>query len=91
MYRGQIVELGKSYEIYKHPKHPYTEKLVTSIPNIKNKENRPQDLGEKSQEPMRKETGCKFYDCCPYAKEKCRNDPPVINHEDGYIRCWLYD
>ena len=47
MYRGQIVELGKSYEIYKNPKHPYTEKLVTSIPNIKNKEKTPQDLGEK--------------------------------------------
>jgi peptide/nickel transport system ATP-binding protein len=46
MYRGQIVELAKSYEIYKHPKHPYTEKLVTSIPNIKNKENRSQDMGK---------------------------------------------
>jgi peptide/nickel transport system ATP-binding protein len=46
MYRGQIVELGKSYEIYKNPKHPYTEKLVTSVPNIKHKENRPQDLSE---------------------------------------------
>jgi peptide/nickel transport system ATP-binding protein len=46
MYRGQIVELGKSYEIYKHPKHPYTEKLLTSIPNIKNNENRSQDMGK---------------------------------------------
>jgi peptide/nickel transport system ATP-binding protein len=91
MYRGQIVELGKSYEIYKNPKHPYTEKLVTSIPNIKNKENRPQNLGEKSQKPMRTERGCKFYDGCPYAKEKCLNDPPVINHKDRYIRCWLYE
>jgi len=38
MYRGQIVELGKAYEIYKNPKHPYTEKLVSSITSIKNKE-----------------------------------------------------
>ena len=91
MYRGQIVELGKSYEIYKNPKHPYTEKLVTSIPNIKHKENRPQDLSEKSQGPIKKETGCKFYDGCPYAKEKCRDDPPVINHKNGYVRCWLYE
>lgn len=57
MYRGQIVELGKSYEIYKNPKHPYTEKLVTSIPNIKNKEKTPQDLGEKSKEPNEKRDG----------------------------------
>jgi peptide/nickel transport system ATP-binding protein len=39
MYRGQIVEVGKAYEIYKNPKHPYTEKLVSSIPSIKRKEN----------------------------------------------------
>jgi peptide/nickel transport system ATP-binding protein len=39
MYRGQIVELGNAYEIYKNPKHPYTEKLVSSIPSIKKKEN----------------------------------------------------
>lgn len=57
MYRGQIVELGKSYEIYKNPKHPYTEKLVTSIPNIKNEEKTPQDMGEKSKEPNEKRDG----------------------------------
>jgi peptide/nickel transport system ATP-binding protein len=48
MYRGQIVEVGKAYEIYKNPKHPYTEKLVSSIPSIKRKENKFEYLGEKS-------------------------------------------
>lgn len=90
MYRGQIVELGKAYEIYKNPKHPYTEKLVSSIPSIKKKENKFEYLGEKS-DLSDKETGCKFYDSCPYAKEKCRNDPPVINYKNGFIRCWLYE
>jgi len=90
MYRGQIVELGKAYEIYKNPKHPYTEKLVSSIPSIKRKENKLEYLGEKSDLPE-KEAGCKFYDSCPYAKEKCRNDPPVINYKNGFIRCWLYE
>jgi peptide/nickel transport system ATP-binding protein len=90
MYRGQIVELGKAYEIYKNPKHPYTEKLVSSIPSIKRKENKFEYLGEKSDLPE-KETGCKFYDSCPYAKEKCRNDPPVIDYKNGFIRCWLYE
>jgi peptide/nickel transport system ATP-binding protein len=90
MYRGQIVELGKAYEIYKNPKHPYTEKLVSSIPSIKRKENKFEYLGKKSDLPE-KETGCKFYDSCPYAKEKCRNDPPVIDYKNGFIRCWLYE
>jgi len=90
MYRGQIVELGKAYEIYKNPKHPYTEKLVSSIPSIKKKENKFEYLGEKSDLSW-KDTGCKFYDSCPYAKEKCRNDPPVIDYKNGFIRCWLYE
>lgn len=90
MYRGQIVELGNAYEIYKNPKHPYTEKLVSSIPSIKKKGNKFEYFGEKS-DLSGKEKGCKFFDSCPYAKEKCRNDPPVIIHKNGFIRCWLYE
>jgi peptide/nickel transport system ATP-binding protein len=91
MYRGQIVELGKAYEIYKNPKHPYTEKLVSSITSIKNKESKFECLRKKSLDPTRKESGCKFYDGCPYAEEKCRDAPPVINYKNGFIRCWLYE
>lgn len=104
MYRGQIVELGQSYEIYKNPKHPYTEKLVTSIPSIKNKENLPQNSDRKSEGSARleriesseqsivKQMGCKYFDNCPYAKEKCRNEPPLmINNNNGFVRCWLYE
>jgi peptide/nickel transport system ATP-binding protein len=103
MYRGQIVELGKSYEIYENPKHPYTEKLVTSIPSIKNKENLPEKSDRKSEGSVRlervesseqsivKEIGCKYFDNCPYAKEKCHNDPPLINDKNGFVRCWLYE
>lgn len=104
MYRGQIVELGQSYEIYKNPKHPYTEKLVTSIPSIKNKENLPQNSDRKSEGSARleriesseqsivKQMGCKYFANCPYAKEKCRNEPPLmINNNNGFVRCWLYE
>jgi len=48
-------------------------------------------MDEKSVDLSRNVIGCKFYDSCPYAKEKCRNDPPVINHKNGFIRCWLYE
>ena len=100
MYRGQIVELGKSSEIYKNPKHPYTEKLVASIPNLKDEENiilKPDrkskgfEIIESSQESSIRETGCKYLDNCPYAKEKCRTDPPLINDKNGFVRCWLYE
>ena len=100
MYRGQIVEFGKSYEIYKKPKHPYTEKLVTSIPSVKNEQNIPLkpdrksegfEVLESSQESIGRETGCKYLNNCPYAKEKCRNDPPLTNDKNGFVRCWLYE
>jgi peptide/nickel transport system ATP-binding protein len=101
MYRGQIVEFGKSYDIYKKPKHPYTEKLVTSIPSLNDEENIPlkpdrklegsEVVLENSQESIVEETGCKYLDNCPYAKEKCRNDPPLIIDKNGFVRCWLYE
>jgi peptide/nickel transport system ATP-binding protein len=99
MYRGQIVELGKSHQIYRNPRHPYTEKIVTSIPSIKNKENiqdKPDrgevgNGGEKIEGSLGKETGCRYFDNCPYAKEKCRNDPPMFNDKNGFVRCWLYE
>ena len=100
MYRGQIVELGKSFDIYNKPKHPYTEKLVTSIPSLKDNEKIPLKQDSKaegfealgsSQEPTVRDTGCKYIDSCPYAKKKCRNDPPLINDKNGFVRCWLYE
>jgi len=100
MYRGQIVELGKSYDIYNKPKHPYTEKLVTSIPSLKDEENIPLkpdrksegfEISESLQELTERHTGCKYIDSCPYANEKCRNDPPLINDKNGFVRCWLYE
>jgi peptide/nickel transport system ATP-binding protein len=91
MYRGQIVELGKAHEVYTKPKHPYTEKLVSSIPSINSRENKLQNANEKPKDSLETETGCKFYDACPYAKEICRKDPPVINYRDGFVRCWLFE
>lgn len=100
MYCGQIVELGKSYEIYKKPKHPYTEKLVTSIPSFKDEENIQRKIDreperfevlESAQDSIRRKTGCKYFDNCPYSKEKCRNDPPLIKDKNGFVRCWLYE
>jgi oligopeptide/dipeptide ABC transporter ATP-binding protein len=34
--------------------------------------------------------GCRFFSRCPFAKELCREDPPQIKLEKGFVRCWLY-
>jgi len=36
-------------------------------------------------------TGCRFYDRCPKAFEKCKEDPPKFKTDSGYVMCWLYE
>ena len=35
--------------------------------------------------------GCRFFDRCPEAMDKCKTDPPKIKTDSGYVLCWLYE
>ena len=90
MYAGKIIEFGTASEIYRNPKHPYTQGLLNSIPTLHN-ENKlkfipgtPPDLSTIRQ-------GCRFFDRCPEAMDKCKTDPPKIKTDSGYVLCWLYE
>ena len=90
MYAGKIIEFGTASEIYRNPKHPYTQGLLNSIPTLHN-ENKlkfipgtPPDLSTTRQ-------GCRFFDRCPEAMDKCKTDPPKIKTESGHVLCWLYE
>jgi len=90
MYAGKIIEFGTSSEIYRNPKHPYTQGLLNSIPTLHN-ENKlkfipgiPPDLSTTRQ-------GCRFFDRCPEAMDKCKTDPPKIKTKSGHVLCWLYE
>ena len=90
MYAGKIIEFGTLSEIYRNPKHPYTQGLLNSIPTLHN-ENKlkfipgiPPDLSTTRQ-------GCRFFDRCPEAMDKCKTDPPKIKTESGHVLCWLYE
>ena len=90
MYAGKIIEFGTASEIYRNPKHPYTQGLLNSIPTL-HKENKlkfipgvPPDLSTTRQ-------GCRFFDRCPEAMDKCKTDPPKIKTESGHVLCWLYE
>ncbi len=90
MYGGKMIEFGSSSDIYKNPKHPYTQGLLESIPSLKENKRlkyikgNPPSLINPSQ-------GCRFYDRCPHVMEKCRKDPPKIKTDSGYVLCWLYE
>jgi len=90
MYGGKMIEFGSSSEVYKNPKHPYTQGLLQSIPSLKENK-KPQYIKGNPPTLLNPPQGCRFYDRCPHAMEKCKKDPPKINTDSGYVQCWLYE
>lgn len=92
MYLGHIVELVESEELYKKPLHPYTQALLTAIPqpNPDTAKNRNRIIlkGE-IPSPVNPPSGCKFRTRCPYAKDICAEKvPQLIDYGSGhYAAC----
>ena len=89
MYGGQMVELGSSYEIYKNPKHPYTQGLLKSIPTLHG--DTPTYIKGIPPSLLEPPTECRFLERCPLAIEKCKKLPPKFKTKTGYVQCWLYE
>jgi oligopeptide/dipeptide ABC transporter ATP-binding protein len=92
MYAGRIVEQGPVRDLFKSPRHPYTQALIGSIPKIGSKEplyaipGQPPDL---SQPPL----GCAFHPRCPHAFDPCRTTTPrdVQVNTEHHAACWLLE
>lgn len=89
MYGGQMIEYGSSQDIFKNPKHPYTQALLESIPTIHG--NTPKFIKGNPPSLLDIPNQCRFLERCPLAIEKCKQLPPKLKTETGYVRCWLYD
>ena len=89
MYGGQIIEFGSSEEIYKNPKHPYTQGLLKSIPTLNG--NKPTYIKGIPPSLLDAPTQCRFIDRCPLVVDKCKQIPPKFKTQTGYVRCWLYE
>jgi len=89
MYGGHMIEFGSSYDIYKNPKHPYTQGLLESIPKLYG--NAPKYIKGTPPSLLDPPTQCRFIDRCQHVIEKCKTVPPKFKTESGYVRCWLYD
>jgi oligopeptide/dipeptide ABC transporter ATP-binding protein len=89
MYLGQIVETGKSEELYKNPLHPYTKALLSSVPTLapKKKSQRiilPGDVPS----PVNPPSGCRFHPRCPVAMAVCKTQPPrQLNYSGHFVHC----
>ncbi len=80
MYLGDIVEIGDADEIYSNPKHPYTQSLISSIPQLDpTKRNRERiKLKGEIPSPLAKPSGCGFHKRCHKATSECSLCKPVM-------------
>jgi oligopeptide/dipeptide ABC transporter ATP-binding protein len=95
MYRGRIVEIGDSAQVYHHPKHPYTQQLLSAVLSIDPRRKRLRGssrTGGPAPDIARLAGGCPYVDRCPKAMDVCRaEDPPEVDVGDGTtVRCHLY-
>jgi len=79
MYVGKIAELTETDELYFHPLHPYTEALLSSVPqpDPTHRKQRIVLQGEVA-DPSNPPSGCYFHPRCRYAQERCKTDTPEL-------------
>jgi oligopeptide/dipeptide ABC transporter ATP-binding protein len=85
MYAGKIMEHSDVVSIYKHPKHPYTQGLLASVPRLYGKKGF-RGLPGEPPNPLIEISGCKFHLRCPHAIEACsREEPPLVEVKPGHL------
>jgi oligopeptide/dipeptide ABC transporter ATP-binding protein len=92
MYAGHVVEYAPSIEIYSNPKHPYTQGLLKSIPNIELADQKLEAISGMPPDLLNLPKGCRFWPRCYCALEKCRMEaPPLVKTgPEHFTRCFLY-
>lgn len=90
MYLGTVVEKGPKDELYRDPKHPYTQALLSAIPipSVKEKRKRVILRGEITS-PIEPAPGCRFAPRCPFATEACTQVTPAFQEvgPDHFVAC----
>lgn len=96
MYAGKIVEIAKSEDLYRQPKHPYTEALISAVPRQQyNSISKRSILPGTMPDAFNLPSGCNFYDRCRYARDICQQTDPdlaaVSANKTTSVACHLAD
>lgn len=89
MYAGQIVETGEAGKFFPAPLHPYSQKLMASVPRLRANQD-PDFITGQPPSLVNLPAGCRFAARCQVRFEKCDQDPPVIDKNGRMVRCWKY-
>ncbi|MFO7944748.1 MAG: ABC transporter ATP-binding protein [Anaerolineales bacterium] len=93
MYAGKIVEVGDISHVFLNPKHPYTQGLLNSVPNIEIDDEELYQMEGMPPNLLDPPQGCRFHPRCPYAMEICGRKEPALATLEGKqnAACYLYD
>ena len=84
LYRGRIVEEGPVDLILRQPLHPYTQRLIDSVPRPGRIPTRQLAIVTESEE------GCLYRARCPIARAECEREPQLVEQAAGHqVRCWF--
>ena len=92
MYAGHLIEYVNSTDLHRNPRHPYTQGLLRSIPNIELTDQKLEAIPGSPPDLLNPPKGCRFWPRCSYAMKICHTkEPPVIDVEHSHVvRCFLY-
>ncbi len=93
IYAGRIVESGTLEDIFDVTRHPYTQGLFGSLPNIENRTAELKPIRGLMPDPSNLPQGCAFWPRCDYATEICKTEAPHRNYfsQTHFAECHLYD
>jgi peptide/nickel transport system ATP-binding protein len=90
MYVGKMVELARTEDLFRHPRHPYTEALLSAlpVPDPRKRRSRIVLAGEVAN-PANPPAGCHFHPRCPYAKAVCAHEAPPLRQVESehFVSC----
>jgi peptide/nickel transport system ATP-binding protein len=84
MYAGRIVETGPVSDVFSSPQHPYTKRLLESLPVIGAERGLASPIPGGPPDPGAMPDGCRFRPRCPYAADECLSDPRLREVRGGH-------
>jgi oligopeptide/dipeptide ABC transporter ATP-binding protein len=91
MYAGRVAEEGPVGEIFRRPRHPYTQKLLSSFPNIRSDRRNLEVIPGSPPDLRTPPPGCRFAPRCEFAMAVCSEVvPPEVTFDDVRVACHLY-
>ena len=94
MYLGHIVELAETEELFTNPMHPYTQALLSAVPEANPHSKKQQIVLEGDlPSPLNPPKGCPFQNRCKYAKSYCGDAVPIMREETPghFVSCFMFD